>query len=625
MFVAQNNRNLQRALFIFPSLILLCIILACAKIGSPLGGPKDEDPPVVMKTKPPENSVNYSPDKNIEITFDEYIQLQDIYQELIISPPLEEKPTAQLKGKSVVVKFPDEAVFDTTTYTLSFGHSIVDNNESNVLQNYEFVFSLKDYLDSMNVEGKVISAFNHTVDEESMFVMLYKNLNDSAPLLEKPRYICRTDKEGNFSLHNLENGHYRLFALKDFNSNLIFDLAEEQIAFHDSIIELTGERFRDDVIIQDTVLLGLVNQQDSVLADTTVLDSLKSKPKLYSFNTQMFFFTQEVKNQYMVDYLRRTNEQLFFTFNEPLKDSLGIAPLNFITSENWYLLDANDNHDTLIYWLTDTSLIGIDTLSMEVEYSVYDSMGALIPFTDTLLFIVQQEKGKTKQSRKSKKKKDDDQEETVEKEPVQKLKLNNNIKNPSAFDLNKQIIIKTQTPCFDIDMKRFQMYFFEDTLERPLEFTVQKDTNSFYQYCISYQGEELTSYKIVILDSALTDIYGHTNDTTLINFTTQAADFYGILSLNLTNITGPIVMQLMDEAENIISQKFLNNDQRIRYEYLPPKKYKLKVIIDSNNNGKWDTGHYLKGIQPEKVIYFPQEINVRSNWEVDFSWQIDPE
>jgi len=80
---------------------------------------------------------------------------------------------------------------------------------------------------------------------------------------------------------------------------------------------------------------------------------------------------------------------------------------------------------------------------------------------------------------------------------------------------------------------------------------------------------------------------------------------------------------LMDESENIISQKFLDSDQRVRWEYLPPKKYKVKIIADSNNNGKWDTGYYLRGLQPEKVVYFPREINVRSNWEIDFSWGID--
>jgi hypothetical protein len=200
--------------------------------------------------------------------------------------------------------------------------------------------------------------------------------------------------------------------------------------------------------------------------------------------------------------------------------------------------------------------------------------------------------------------------------------LDNNINKPNAFDLNEDIIIRTETPCFNLNKDKFRMYFIEDTLEIPIPFTIQKDTNSFYKFYITYEAEEVESYKVLILDSALIDIYGMANDTTEIKFKTQASDFYGILSLNLSNIEGPIILQLMDENEKIVSQKFLYSDQRIRYEYLPPKKYKLKLIADSNNNGKWDTGNYLSGRQPEKVVYFPREINVRSNWEVDFSWEI---
>ena len=181
-------------------LFFLFISVGCAKIGSPYGGPKDEDPPKVVKTNPPENSVNFIPQKKIFIFFDEYIQLKDIYQEMILSPPLEERVLAQIRGKGIVVEFPENAVFDTTTYTLSFGNAITDNNEGNILPNYQYVFSLKSYLDTMNVEGKILSAFDLSPDKERMLVMLYRNLNDSAPLHEKPSYVCRSDESGFFSV-----------------------------------------------------------------------------------------------------------------------------------------------------------------------------------------------------------------------------------------------------------------------------------------------------------------------------------------------------------------------------------------------------------------------------------------
>lgn len=623
MFVATNMRNLHRTSVIILTSFLLLVLIACAKIGSPLGGPVDEDPPVVIKTTPLDSSVNYSPKKNIEITFDEFIQLEDIYQELIISPPLDEKPAAQLKGKSIVVQFPRDAKFDTTTYTISFGNSIVDNNEGNVLRNYEFVFSLKDYIDSMNVEGRVINAFNHTPDEERMFVMLYKNLNDSAPLLEKPSYISRTNEEGYFSLHNLETGHYRLFALKDANSNLMFDLPGEQIAFHDSIIELTSDRFKDNIIIRDSTLAYLINQQDSVVTDSTLSDSLKKQPSIYSYNTQMVSFTQLLKNQYMVDYLRKEDEQLFFTFNESLSDTFHIHPVNFQPSGTWYLLDANKTRDTLIYWLTDTNAIGMDSIRFEVTFPIYDSLGILTPFTDTLLLISQAREEESLKPRRSKKKEKENDQTEEEIKPVKKLMLSNNIKNTNAFDLDKKIGIITKTPCFDFNADKIHLYLIQDTLEIPQKFTAFKDTNSLYRIYINYQPEELTSYKVVIYDSALSDIYGTGNDTTIFNFKTQSSDYYGILTINLLNIKSPVILQLMNEKEIVLSQKFFASDQRIRYEYMIPKKYKLKVIIDSNDNGKWDTGNYLKKIQPEKVIYFPQEINVRSNWEIDYSWPLN--
>ena len=136
----------------------LVITYGCAKIGSPTGGPKDETPPVIVSSKP----VNYSTafdGKKIEIKFDEFIQLKSIYKELIISPPLEERPVTRLKGKSLVIDLNNE-LRDSTTYTLNFGNAIADNNEGNVLPNFEFVISTGNYVDSLSVTGKLLNAFN---------------------------------------------------------------------------------------------------------------------------------------------------------------------------------------------------------------------------------------------------------------------------------------------------------------------------------------------------------------------------------------------------------------------------------------------------------------------------------
>lgn len=604
-------------------LLLVIAVLGCAKVGSPYGGPKDDKPPQVVKTKPPINSTKFVPQKKIVITFDEYIQLKDIFQEMIISPPLEGNVMAQMSGKSLIVEFPKEAVFDTTTYTLSFGNAILDNNEGNVLENYEYVFSLNDYLDTLNIEGKIVNAFNHKADEERMFVMLYKNLADSAPLLEKPQYVCKADKEGIFSMHNLEAGIYRIFALKDMNTNLLFDLPNEQIAFSDSTIELTPERFQDDIIIDDSLLYAEIAGQDSINTDTTAIDSISKQQRAYTFHTEMLFFKQEVKNQYMSNNLRLRPDQLIFGFFQTLADTVSLFPLNYQPhAENWYLLDQNKSNDSLIYWLTDTAMISMDSLQVEICYPVYDSSETIYFTRDTLMMIAQKEKSSSLRGSKDRgreNKKDKPAEIVMDKT----FAFQHNITNAGAFDLNKKIILTTPTPAYKLIPERIKLFRMQDTVEIPVQCQVMHDSDSFYRFIIDYEPEEFTSYRLLIPDSTITDIYGVTHDTLRINFKTQAEDYYGSLTAHLSGVKSPLVLQLLDDKENIVLERGVSADQDVRFEYLYPKQYILKLIVDNNGNGKWDTGNYLKKLQPEKVIYYSQPIDIRSNWEMDFSWQLE--
>ena len=206
----------------------------CAKIGSPSGGPRDETPPRVEKSKPLNRSVNYNGSR-IEITFDEFIRTDAISQELIVSPPFEERPEIRLRGKTLVIEW-EEDIRDSTTYTFSFGESLKDLNEGNILRNYEFVFSTGGHLDSLAVLGTVVKSFDLVPHEENVFLMLYSNLSDSAPLLEVPDYVGKADANGNFLINNVRPANYRLFALQDLNRNYKYDVPEEYIGFLDSAI-----------------------------------------------------------------------------------------------------------------------------------------------------------------------------------------------------------------------------------------------------------------------------------------------------------------------------------------------------------------------------------------------------
>ena len=218
--------------------VLLTAFLAqhCANAVAPTGGPKDDRPPVVVEAVPENHSINFT-SKKIEITFDEYITLENANQNVMISPPLSEKPDIKLKNKTVVIKF-KESLAANTTYTIDFGSAIKDLHEGNPFKDYVFSFSTGDYIDTLSIAGKVLNAEDKK-PVENAYVSLYaadSEKLDSLPMSTKPNYITKTDKDGNFSLNGLADKKYLVFALKDANSNLYFDLPNEEVAFVDTLV-----------------------------------------------------------------------------------------------------------------------------------------------------------------------------------------------------------------------------------------------------------------------------------------------------------------------------------------------------------------------------------------------------
>jgi len=198
--------------------------------------------------------------KKIQITFDEFIVLDNVNQELIVSPPMEEKPVVRLKNKTMVIQF-EEALKDSTTYTFNFGSAIKDLHEGNKLLNYEYVFSTGDVLDSLSVKGTLKYAEDLSVPEDPISILLYDDLRDSVPLTQIPLYVGRSDDSGVFSVNNLRPDTFKVVALKDGNNNLLFDLPTEEFAFLDTSLIVNAEFTR--------LLLHATENQDTTFQDTT--------------------------------------------------------------------------------------------------------------------------------------------------------------------------------------------------------------------------------------------------------------------------------------------------------------------------------------------------------------------
>ena len=220
--------------------LLLCctsmILSGCANMVTPTGGPKDVTPPKVVETLPENHSTNFN-GRKIEITFDEYVTLENANQNVIISPPLAVKPDIKLSNKTVVIKF-KEALLENTTYTIDFGKSIKDLHEGNEFKDYIYTFSTGEVLDTLSIAGSVVGA-NDKKAMADVFVTLYEGKRDSLfflPTCAAPDRVTKTDKNGKFRFSGLAATDYLVFALKDVNSNLYYDLPNEEVAFLDSLV-----------------------------------------------------------------------------------------------------------------------------------------------------------------------------------------------------------------------------------------------------------------------------------------------------------------------------------------------------------------------------------------------------
>ena len=243
------------------------VIVNCANRGSPSGGEKDVDPPVIISESPKNFSTNFKGNE-IRITFNEYVKIKDLRKQLIVSPPMDTDPTVYpMSGSSkyISIKIKD-TLQPNTTYAFNFGESIVDNNEENPYPYYRYVFSTGESIDSLSVKGYVEDA-QLKKPETFISVMLYEvdsTYSDSIVYKEKPRYITNTlDSVTTFSIDNIKAGTYKLVALKDKNSNFTFNQKNEKIGFYEEHITVpTDKEYKLTLFKEETNFKAIKPKQE---------------------------------------------------------------------------------------------------------------------------------------------------------------------------------------------------------------------------------------------------------------------------------------------------------------------------------------------------------------------------
>lgn len=580
-------------------------------MGSLVGGAIDEDPPVVVDSKPANYSLNFDR-KNIEITFDEFIILKDINQQLVVSPPVEERLDVRLKNKSIFIELENE-LRENTTYTLNFGEAIEDNNEGNQLLNYEFVFSTGDYLDSLSVGGRLMNANDLSPVEEAVHIMLYDNLSDSVVYNEIPIYIGKTDKEGNFRINNLKADTFKIFALKDVNNNFLFDLPNEEIAFIEDYLNVDPEFFRN-IIAQSLDTINIYKGIDSLntiqsdTLETTESDSLTRKPLIRipdELVVDLYLFQEENQVQFLNDNNRKERNKIDFNFSIPVSDSFYVSYL-LPERENWFLKEESVNRDTFVYWIIDKEVREMDSIQLVLNYVVKDTMMASVWKNDSLYFIFRDIK-------KSGKNKDD-------KEAKPDVMLLSGLKNNSTLDLNTKLKLVSETPINHIDTSLIEFYVIKDTMEYREDYKLLIDSIHFRETHFLKEWESSGRYHLILYPGAVMDVFGYTTDTLDLTFNIRDKEYYGVLIVEADSLQYPAIFQLLDSKDKIVKEEFFDESEAFRFEYLTPGKYKLKFIEDQNANRKWDTGKYIEMKQPEKVLFYSGEIEIRANWELEIKF-----
>lgn len=557
-------------------------------MGYPEGGLKDEEAPFVTRTDPPNFSTEIKGGK-VNVHFNEFVQLKDINEKFNVSPPLDRKPTVNLRGESIYVDMGD-SLKPNTTYTLDFADGIADNNEGNPLGNFEYVFSTGQALDSLSIQGHALDGFTN-LPLEKVQILAYSNHQDSLPLTTMPDYVALTDTTGHFSLSNLKAGSYKLFALVDGNRDYKYNGPGEIIGFLETILTPSAETFQ---------------KMDSITPDSS---AMRTYTAFSPADIHIDLFEEDNPLLYLTNFKRERREKLKFDFSYKRTDDLKIKFLEVESNKKSFQIERNVTNDSLSYWIADSNIYKLDTLTAVLNYLKTDSTNQLVSFSDTLKLNFKDPK-KAKQSKKQSKK-------SKFKKPVYSFKTN--IK--SSQDLNKGIEFEFTEPLKNHILDSIRLIKMVDTLEVAVPFTFKKDTSLLRTYHMNVDWESDTQYKLDIDSATFENIYKLKTNPFSKKFKTRELEYYGKIFLQVDHVHDPVLVQIIENNKNetLIQTKKIYSDQLVTFDYLEPKTYIIKVIEDRNDNGKWDTGNYKLKVQPEKVHYFRKEIKVRSNWDVEES------
>lgn len=572
------NKKLSKFLPLIPAALVLGAMMfpsGCANTTTPpTGGPKDTIPPVLLKTVPLPGTVNVPTHKTqLKFTFDEYVVVKEP-NNIFLSPPLEKKPKYKMQGKTLVVSFESD-LDSNTTYTLDITGAVADNNEGNFFEGFTLVFSTGSQIDSMCMTG-LVQDCNTLKPIKGATVLLYKDHADSAVFLHRPSAAAKTDEWGFFSLRNIQDTVYRVYAIKDANNNNIYEPDQESIAFLD-------EPYRPATVFNDSIYeFKKFNMKDTALCLARKND------------VELSVFREKPSKQFIVKKERVGLRTAFLTFMAP-EANIHSMKIKGLPAEK-LISQFNPQKDSLELWVNDQRKMP-DTLFLQINYDKTDTLGALVPTDETVKLALSKEMRAELQKSSQRNVKHEDTIAVFKSEAdpttVEQYGFRLEFKYPLIQEAWDSLSFWSVNP-------RQQ--------EKKERFKVSRDPDNLRIYTVMPTDKLMQGfdYHLKIPYRKFRDVNGFYNDSTELKVTLPNDEKLSSVSMELSHVgkNRYIIDLLTEKRDKVIRSFIVESDQTVLFPYVKAGKYCIRITEDRNRNGLVDTGNVLEHRQPEKVRFF---------------------
>lgn len=590
----------------FLPLVPACVILGslmfpwgCANTTTPpTGGPKDTIPPVLRKVEPLPATVHVPTKKTkLRFSFDEYVKIKDA-NAVYLSPPLEKKPKAVIRGKSLEVTFESD-LDSNTTYTLDLTGALADNNEGNLFPGFTLVFSTGAQIDSMCLTG-LVQDCNTLMPVKGATVVLYKDHSDSAVFLRRPVAAAKTDDWGFFSIRNIQDTLYRVYAIKDENNNNMYDPESERIAFLDTL-------FRPTTVYNDS----LYEFKKFDMKDTALC--MARFPQI-----ELNLFRETPSKQFIVKKERVGPRTAYLTFMAP-HARIHDLRIKGLPREK-LIRQFNLQQDSLELWVNDQRKMP-DTLHLVVKYDKTDTNGVLKP-QEELVKLTYSKELRAELMKKERNYRDRKHEDTI-------------------------AVMTTQA-----DPTRVEQYGFEIEFKYPLirdawdslkltainprqqesagKYDVIRDSTNLRMFRVMPRERFQPGYDYIlkIPHRGFRDVNGYYNDSTQLKVTLPNDEKLSSVTLELSGVHNRYIVDLLGEKRDKVIRSFIvDSDGPLVFPYLKQGQYCIRITEDKNRNALVDTGELLARRQPEKVLFFKPdgEVLIKVLERAEMIWKINLE